>query len=219
MTRMTLLSVLLALLVISAALPAMAADPNANAMATATVSGPLSGGPDTYTWTLTVNPSSVWAANPNWQLVAIGFQPDGTGPAISLPTGQPTGWGDAYVPGDGLIFWLADGVTVNQSGTAFTVAASTFGPTGGGLTASTVAGEQWTVTATTTGNINAMNYWLVYADPTQSTGGSSHPDYKTIRSSLEYVPEPGTMAASLALLSPGGISLALWRLRRRRSPQ
>jgi hypothetical protein len=30
------------------------------------------------------------------------------------------------------------------------------------------------------------------------------------------VPEPGTMAASLALLTPGGISAALWKIRRRR---
>jgi len=31
-----------------------------------------------------------------------------------------------------------------------------------------------------------------------------------------YVPEPGAMAASLALLTPGGLSLVWWRLRRRR---
>lgn len=30
------------------------------------------------------------------------------------------------------------------------------------------------------------------------------------------VPEPGAMAASLALLTPGGVSVLLWRLRRRR---
>jgi len=33
---------------------------------------------------------------------------------------------------------------------------------------------------------------------------------------VSYVPEPGAMAASLALLAPGGLSL-VWRLRRRRS--
>ena len=31
-----------------------------------------------------------------------------------------------------------------------------------------------------------------------------------------FVPEPGTLVASLALLAPGGISLMRWRLRRRR---
>lgn len=42
------------------------------------------------------------------------------------------------------------------------------------------------------------------------------PDGNTFFARAPIVPEPGTLAASLALLAPGGISLMRWRFRRRR---
>lgn len=47
------------------------------------------------------------------------------------------------------------------------------------------------------------------------TGGTSGTEYTGTAAKDAVVPEPGTMLASLALLSPAGISMA-WRMRRRR---
>jgi len=52
-----------------------------------------------------------------------------------------------------------------------------------------------------------------YTGAFKYTLGSSAGDFT---GNASVVPEPGTMAASLALLSPAGISL-MWRMRRRRS--
>jgi len=202
MKRVTILMVVLSLIATAQIAWGFSADPND--WATATVDGPWTGGPGTYTSTWSVHPNTDpttgWPYDPpttEWLLVGLEFQPDGT-PVSYSSLIAPAGW-TIYNPSDGWLAWYANGTGTQSQLTP-----------ANGLSPAAAAAATWTAQYQASGDINSMNYHLVYVN--KAGGANPQGRYQIVQSSMTAepngeIPEPATLSLlALGLFGVGGLA-------------
>jgi hypothetical protein len=214
----SILLIVLAVLVVAGtgrnayAVPFDISDPNTWATATLTST---SGGPgaDTYTQTWSIQWNGDGTASTDlaaYRIIGFEWQPDGNGTTADSATG-PAGWSFLATNG-GFIGDYANGTGANDANaTSYNLGlvyqAPDYGP--------------YTFVFTTTGDLNAMNYHIQFADPI-TTGPPTNPTTRYVwnQSSLDAGGTPPTSApepASLLLLGSGLIGFGVWsRIRKNR---
>jgi len=158
--------------------------------------------------------TDLWTYNvyvdPDYELMAFIVYPTGLTPTMPLTPAE--GW-TGYDAGNTAGWTNLNGAWEWDPGDT----SAAFGWTAAPGPSERLPGQGWTPTATFYAqDLPSGTYDLFSVRVYDSLTGLAHYAQTGTVPPPSFVPEPGTLAASLALLAPGGISLMRWRFRRRR---